>query len=209
MWTCSFRSAAVTSRLLLTHDRGGGATATRGRHLHTICEQQEGRGGGEDERMGNEERRWEKMKQMKWSEEGRKREEKYKIAVRAEETNWVFQAGANISLWPGTSSLDVQGATPAAHCLATGWRSSLWEKHQKHRALSQQLWCRRYAVILMSPLSSPSRADGAPDGRSAPRATDSVSDVQLCSRSSVLQVATNRNCMEPGFNPDPPVSVTE
>lgn len=39
------------------------------------------------------------MKQMKWSEEGKKREEKYKIEVRAEETNWVFQAGENISAW--------------------------------------------------------------------------------------------------------------
>lgn len=47
------------------------------------------------------------MKRMKWSEQGRKREEKYKIEVRAEETKWVFQAGANVSPRHGTSSLDV------------------------------------------------------------------------------------------------------
>lgn len=148
--------------------------------------------------MGNEERRWEKMKQMKWSEEGRKREEKYKIEVRAEETNWAFQTGANIS--PGTSSLDVQGATRAAHCLATGWCCSPWEKHQKHRVLSQQLWCRRYAVILMSRRSS--RRFGLQTfGRNIP----------ACCRSSVLQVATNRSSTELVFNCDmelwPPAAV--
>lgn len=149
------------------------------------------------------------MKLMKWSEEGRKREEKYKIEVRAEETNWVFQAGANISPRPASSSLDLQGATRAAHCLATGWCSSLWEKHQKHRALSQQLWCRRYTVIVMSPLSSRAVGRTVQPKTFSGNIPAGISDVQLCSRSSVLQVATNRSNTEPGFNPDPAVSSTE
>lgn len=52
------------------------------------------------------------------------------------------------------------------------------------------------------------------DGRLGPKTFSGnipagVSDVQLCSRSSVLQVATNRRNTEPGFNPDPPASFTE
>lgn len=132
---------------------------------------------------------------MKWSEEERKGEEKNKIEVRAQGfsgwskhfTAWNQQPGSHrephlqLTVWPLGGAL----------LFGRNTRDTERSPSSSRRSISTES-DRRFGTETFS--------GNIPAG---------VSDVQLCSRSSVLQVATDRRNTEPGFNPDPPASFTE